>query len=131
MNSFTWGIEYETNLLINKANGIDREVIWKRDKTQISTEFWDVLFHKPRATDNKYYLHGIPSDDAGKIFNIESQLGIFKGIHSLPQALQNVDLLTSVLVNAVQAKQIVISNTVYPLHEFVSLYQGDSTEGLY
>ena len=131
MNLFTWGIEYETNLLIHKPNGIDREVIWKRDKTQLSTEFWDVLFHKPYPVDNKYYLHGIPSDDAGRIFNIESQLGIFKGINSLSQAMQNIDILTSVLVNLVQSQQIVISNTVYPLHEFISLNDGDSRDGLF
>jgi len=132
MNQFTWGIEYETNLLFKRRYGIDREVLFKKDKVQLTSEFWDVkLGHLPAAHDNLYHLNEIPKDDAGDIYNIESQIGVFKGINSMNKALQNISLLESVLHQIIQTKQIKIRSKLYPVSEYILINEGENTDGLY
>ena len=34
--SFTWGVEFETNLIYHDKNGKNRETLWEKDKLKIN-----------------------------------------------------------------------------------------------
>ena len=134
MDQFTWGIEFETNLLLYNKKGIDREVIWKKEKTQLTTEFWDVkLGHLPfddGYTKKYFYVLGYPSEDVGDVFNIESQLGTFQGIKSLSDAIENISLLESTLQSIVQTKHLKI-NRLFPIYEYKMIREENKNDAEY
>jgi len=111
MDSFLWGVEYESNLLIYDQAAVDRDTIWARDKTQLTTEYWDlVLGHKPYARDDRYWVTGVPLSDEdslqSKVYNLEAQMGVFKGKSALKDFDANVALLDHKLTNILAKKRV-------------------------
>jgi hypothetical protein len=122
MNTFTWGIEFETNLLIT-YKGEDRDVVWKKDKTQISTEFWDArLGHYPHVDEN-YWLNGKPEPDVGGVFNIESQIGVFRGISSLKDFDKNIGFLDKKLKKALSKKRLTTDSDTFSLFGYTEYHE--------
>ena len=81
--AFTWGVEFETNLLYRNSHGKNRQTIWDRNKLKITSELWDVKLHQPNPSDQKYWVDGKPTDNTKGLFNLEAQLGVFKGFNGL------------------------------------------------
>lgn len=129
MNTFTWGVEYETNLLLNHTGSEDRAVVWTKDKTQVTTEFWDVLIgHEPYH--GHYYLNGVPEKgiEVESIYNLEAQMGVFKGVGALPEFRQNVAHLAKKLRKIIQKKRIKIDGEAHTLFGYSDVGAEDEEE---
>ena len=77
--SFTWGVEFETNLIYRDPNGKNRDTLWEKDKLKITSETWDVKLHSANPGDGKYWVNGIPEEESKGLYNLEAQIGVFKG----------------------------------------------------
>ena len=114
MDSFLYGVEYETNLLIHDPSTTDRVVIWASDKTQITTEFWDVVLgHKPYVRDERYWINGVPQSveeiEESKnthVYNLEAQSGVYKGINSIKEFDKNIDILDHQLKGILSKRRV-------------------------
>ena len=106
MNRMTWGVEFETELLYYHKKGKDRNVLWSDEKVQITSEFWDVtLFHKP-LEDDTYKVLGKETDDVKGVFNLEAQIGIFKGLGGLDSCMEAIDTLQAKFEDIVESQKI-------------------------
>jgi len=99
--SFTWGVEFETNLIYHDKNGKNRETLWEKDKLKITSETWDVKLHGPNPDDGKYWVNGIPEDESKGLYNLEAQIGVFKGF-SLSDFDENVKKMDKKLKDSVR-----------------------------
>ena len=104
--------------------GEDQDVIWKKEKTQLSTEFWDAkLGHYPHENEN-YWINGIPEKDVGKVFNIESQFGVFSGL-TLVEFDKNIKFLNNKLNAALFSKTLATDSKSFSLFGYTEYSDWD------
>ena len=127
---FKWGLEFETNLIYFDEYGNNRQRIWEKDKLKITSEFFDVQLHKPNQSDGKYWLKGVPEDDVTGIFNIEAQLGVFKGFDGFGDFESAIKTLDKKLKSSVKSKTFKDHFRNKKYHLFTSVYS-DTKDGLY
>lgn len=102
----TWGVEFETQLLYYHKKGKDRNVLWRDENVKLTSEFWDVkLLHKP-LEDDTYMVLGTETYDVMGVFNLEAQLGIFKGLAGLDSCMEAVDTLQSKFEDIIESQKI-------------------------
>jgi len=103
--SFTWGVEFETNLIYHDPKGKNRETLWEKDKLKITSETWDVKLHGPNTDDGKYWVNGIPEDESKGLYNLEAQIGVFNGF-SLSDFDENVKKMDKKLKDSVRKQRL-------------------------
>lgn len=127
--SFTWGVEFETNLIYHNSRGKNRQTIWDRNKLKITSESWDVKLHQPNPSDQKYWVDGKPRDNTKGLFNLEAQLGVFKGFEGLDKFDKYLKKLDKKLKRSVEKGRFQVDDgTKYKLFGYD--YQ-DEPDGLF
>ena len=102
--AFTWGVEFETNLIYHDKNGKNRQTLWEKDKLKITSETWDVKLHSANPGDGKYWINGIPEEDSKGLYNLEAQIGVFNGF-SLSDFDENVQKMDKKLKDSITKKR--------------------------
>jgi hypothetical protein len=127
--SFTWGVEFETNLLYHNLRGKNRQTIWDRNKLKITSELWDVKLHQPNPSDQKYWVDGKPSDNTKGLFNLEAQLGVFEGFNGLDKFDKYLKKLDKKLKNSIEKGRFHTDDD--KKHKLFGFDTQDNPEGLF